>query len=130
MSRSQFGIALACSAGLLLGACAAHRVELQDVPSDTYAGHATADATGTWFTPCGTAPNGPRWWVTFTGASVQKAEQAKGSGLLTAGQRTFVRWSGARTDERHIGPGGPALLVRDILEVRAPGPDDCRAAAQ
>jgi hypothetical protein len=130
MPRCHFLVALACCVGLLSGACAAHRVELQDMPSETFAGHATADATSTWFTPCGTAPGAAKWWITFTGASVSQVERAKGSGLLAAGQRTFVRWSGARTDERHIGPGGPALLVRDILEVRAAGPDDCRGTAQ
>lgn len=129
MRRSFVVVAVVCCAGLVNVACAAHRVELQDVPSEAFVGHATADATGTWFAPCGSAPGAARLWVTFTGASVQQAEHAKASGLLTPGQPTFVRWNAARTDGRDIGPGGPALLVRDIVEVRAPRADDCPGAA-
>ena len=84
-----------------------------------------AAADGTWFTPCATAPGGAKWWVTFTGASVQQADGAKASGLLATGERAFARLSAARTDEQRVGPGGPALLVRDILEIRAARHDDC-----
>jgi hypothetical protein len=123
--RHSFLVVVCCFLGLVSGACAAHHLELQDLPSEPLAGHVTADAAGTWFTPCGSAPEAARWWVTLTGASVQQMERAKSSGLLAAGGRTFVRWSAARTDGRHIGPGGPALLVRDITEVRAAGANDC-----
>jgi hypothetical protein len=94
-----------------------------------FSGHVTTSESGTWFTPCGSAPESAKWWVTYTGTSLEQAARAKASGLLGT-DRTFVRWSAARTDERRIGPGGPALLVRDIVEVRAPRADDCSVTAQ
>lgn len=97
MSGVHSFVAFVCGVGLVSGVRAAHEVQLQDMPSETFAGHATADATGTWFTPCVTAPDAAKWWITLTGASVQQAERAKGS---------------------HC-----------ILEVRTPGPDDCRGTA-
>ena len=67
-----------------------------------------------------------KFWVTFTGASVQQAESAKTSKFFTPdGGPTFVRWRASRTDGGQVGPGGPALLVREILESRVPRADDC-----
>jgi hypothetical protein len=48
-------------------------------------------------------------------------------GLLAMNERAFGHWRAFRTDERLVGPGGPALLVRDIFEIRAPREDDCRS---
>lgn len=121
---------LLCVALLVFcAACAAHQADVQSLPSETFSGHVTTSESGAWFTPCGSAPESPKWWVTYIGTSVEQAARAKASGLLGS-ERTFVRWSAARTDERRVGPGGPALLVRDILEVRAPRADDCTGIAQ
>ena len=118
----------ACAA-LLLGACAASTMDTQQLPVEIFSGHVTAGPTGVWFTPCAAAADSVKWWVTFTGESVQQAERAKASGLMASGERTFVRWRASRTDERHAGPGGPSLLVREILDIRAPRTDDCARGA-
>ena len=113
---------------MLAGACAGRPGDTTSLPVEPFAGHVTMTPTGTWFVPCGAAEGAPRWWVTWVDASVRQAEDAKESGLLAMNERAFVRWRASRTDERLVGPGGPALLVRDIFEIRAPGPNDCAAA--
>jgi len=107
---------------LLAGACASHRPDVPQLTVETFSGHVTTNPEGTWFTPCGSA-DAP-WWVTYVDASVRQAQEAKTAGLL-AGKRTFVRWRASRTDGRLAGPGGPALLVRDIFEVRGATSNDC-----
>lgn len=121
---------LLVAAGVLCGACAAHRVDTSRLSEEAFSGHVTTSTSGTWFTPCGPASDSPKLWVTFTGASVQQAQSARASALLSPdGGPTFVRWRASRTDEAHAGPGGPALLVREILETRAPRADDCTGPA-
>lgn len=115
------GVALLIGAGF---GCAAHQSP-QTTPSEVFAGHIAVTPNGAWFTPCGD-PATSKWWVTFTEVSVAQAERAKGGGLLGAAP-TFVRWRAVRTNESQVGPGGPALLVREILEVRAPAANDCAA---
>ena len=122
LPRYPFLAAAACVL-VLTAACASHQMSAQKTPAETFAGHVTTSADGTWFTRCG--DTGSKWWVTFTEASVEQAQRAKAAGLLGS-EPTFVRWKAARTDERQVGPGGPALLVREIDEVRASRPDDCR----
>jgi hypothetical protein len=109
---------------LLTWACATHRADVAQLPIETFSGHVTMTPKGTWFTPCGSAGTA-RWWVTYVDAAVAQAENAKASGRLTSGERLFVRWRASRTDERLAGPGGPALLVRDIFELRAARSADC-----
>jgi len=104
--------------------CAARQVEPSQLPVEPFSGHVTTTAEGSWFTPCGSADS-VRWWVTYVDASVRQSGEAKKKGLLATGQRTFVRWRASRTDERLVGPGGPALLVRDIFEIRAAKSNDC-----
>jgi hypothetical protein len=110
---------------ILSGACAARQGELPPLAVEPFSGHVTTTPDGTWFVPCGSAAGSQRWWVTFVDASVRQAADAKKAGFLTINQRTFVRWRASRTDERLTGPGGPALLVRDIFEIRAPSANDC-----
>jgi hypothetical protein len=121
--RRSLLIALAIPATVLAGACAAHQSEVQTTPAEVFAGHVTVTADGAWFTRCGDT-TGSKWWVTFTEAAVAQADRAKASGLL-ASPPTFVRWTAVRTDGKQVGPGGPALLVREILDVRAPAATDC-----
>ena len=127
ISRSLLVIRLIClcSAAVLAAACSARQGEIPKLTVEPLAGHVTTTATGTWFVPCGAAEGASRWWVTYVDASVRQAEQARKEGLLALNQRTFVRWRASRTDEKLVGPGGPALLVRDIFEIRAPKPGDC-----
>jgi hypothetical protein len=115
---------LALSAAL--AACAAGRsgTSISDLPSREFVGHLATIERAYWFHPCGEAA-GTRWWVTFTEASVDALERARAAGLVRPGSRAFVRWRAAMTDERVVGPGGPALLVRDILELRAEAAGDC-----
>jgi invasion protein IalB len=116
--------AAVCAVTLIAG-CAAHEVNTQKTPAEPFSGHVSVSADGgAWFTRCGDAA-GSKLWVTFTEKSVEQAQRAKAAGLLGS-DPTFVRWMASRTDGRQVGPGGPALLVRDIAEVRAPRADDCR----
>lgn len=108
----------------ILGACATRQLEPMNLPVEAFAGHAVTTSEGTWFTPCGSDPS-TRWWVTYVDRAVRQAADAKTAGLLADNGRTFVRWRASRTDEKLVGPGGPALLVRDIFEVRAPSSSDC-----
>ena len=109
---------------VIFAGCATRQVEPMDLPVEPFAGHVVTTPEGTWFTPCGSDPS-TRWWVTYVDRAVAQAADAKTAGLLGEKQRTFVRWRASRTDERLVGPGGPALLVRDIFEVRPPSPTDC-----
>ena len=120
MTRS-LAVLITCS--LALG-CAATQADVASMPTEPFSGHVVRTANGTWFTPCGSAES-VRWWVTYVDASVRQANAAQTSGLLPLDQRAFVRWRASRTDDRLVGPGGPALLVRDIFEIRAPRPNDC-----
>lgn len=110
---------------IFAGACVARQTDVAQLPVEPFSGHVTTTPTGTWFVPCGSPDDSSRWWVTYVDASVQQAKAAKGKGLLAIDQRTFVRWRASRTDGRLVGPGGPALLVRDIFEIRASTTDDC-----
>ena len=117
-------IAPLCSLVILTAACAARDAGLMSLPVEPFTGHVTTTATGSWFVACGSS-EGSRWWVTFVDASVRQAEEARNKGLLATGQRAFVRWRASRTDDKVVGPGGPALLVRDIFEIRPAKPGDC-----
>lgn len=125
MNMIRNSLLVSCCSALLLGGCAAHQMDSQRLPVEMFSGHVTRSPTGVWFTPCASSDPSAKWWVTWTGTSVEQAERAKASGLMADGERAFVRWRASRTDERTVGPGGPALLVREILEIRAPRADDC-----
>lgn len=128
VSGSFVKICLALSLALICAGCAARQVDTSRLPVEAFVGHVLTTGDGSWFTPCGSA-EGVRWWVTYVDTAVRQAREAKATGLLTPGQRAFVRWRASRTDERLVGPGGPALLVRDIFEIRAPTADDCERKA-
>ena len=117
----RLAVLLACS--LAIG-CATTQADIPSLPIEPFSGHVITTANGTWFTPCGSSDS-VRWWVTYVDASVRQANDAKKNGLLALDERAFVRWRASRTDDRLVGPGGPALLVRDIFEIRAPKPNDC-----
>jgi hypothetical protein len=114
---------------LIAGACVTHRTSLDDLPSRELTGHYTTDDGGSWFRSCGSGPEEPSWWVTFTGRSVARADRARASGDLVPGVRYFVRWNAAVTTGGEVGPQGegvPALLVRELIELRPAADDDCR----
>lgn len=124
-------LALVC-ASLALPACAARQVTSMDAllaqPAREYRGHYDI-ASGSWFTPCGAPAADGAWWVTVTGRSATQADEARRAGRLTAAAPVFVRWLGVETLGGEVGPRGPgkpALLVREIVELRARTPDDCR----
>lgn len=102
--------------------CAA-RTQPGDLPAREFVGHLSAGNNGFWFRECGRAA-GERWWVTFTGASIPEFADIRAE--LEAGRSQYVRLNAAMTDERHVGPGGPALLVRRILEARPEAASDCQ----
>ncbi len=95
-------------------------------------GHYTAGPEGSWFVPCGAAAEAPPQWVTLTGVSVTQVERARAEGRADAGQRLFVRWRAAVTTGGEVGPRGPgqpALLVREVLELSPAADDDCARSA-
>ena len=106
---------------LSLAGCSA-RTSPADLPARDLAGHLSTAGNGVWFRPCGASAD-TRWWVTFTGASVAEFSELRPA--LSPGQPRYVRLNAAITDERHVGPGGPALLVRRIVESRLESPPDC-----
>ena len=110
---------------VLLGGCAGRQGDTASLPVEPFSGHVLTAPDGTWFVPCGAAEGAARWWVTWVDASVRQAEDARKAGLLAINERAFVRWRASRTDDRLVGPGGPALLVRDIFEIRVPSARDC-----
>lgn len=107
--------------------CAARQSGPAELPAEEFAGHVTSTEQGNWFEPCAEIAGSRRLWVTYTDKSVKQIQEARVAGLMVAGERYFVRWSAAVTDERQVGPGGPALLVRTIAEVRPAAAADCPA---
>jgi hypothetical protein len=116
------GPALAAALFLLTG-CAARAPDPAELPAQEFAGHLTIAEGEYWFEPC--SRRGERWWVTLTDRSIDQVRSALADGRIADGGRAFVRWMAALTDERLIGPGGPALLTREVLELRRPGDADC-----
>jgi hypothetical protein len=119
---------LAAVAGL--AGCAAHRASLDDLPVQEYAGHFTAAPGASWFQRCGAPAADSAWWVTVTDRAVAQVDSARAASGVAPGQRSFVRWRAARTEGGEVGPrgpGSPALLVRELLELRPAAPGDCPA---
>ena len=112
---------------ILLSGCAARTTGAAALPDREFAGHLLTMDKGNWFRPCESESYRSLLWVTFTDASVGQIEAVRSDGIAVAGDTAFVRWRAALTDERMVGPGGPALLVRHIVEVRPAGKDDCLA---
>jgi hypothetical protein len=126
--RRNLVVVLWAAVGLFLGGCATNKMPLSDLPAQELAGHYVSGTGESWFTPCGAAPADGSWWVTLTGQAVERIEQARAAGQLVPGQRYFVRWRAAVTTDGQIGPRGPglpALLVREVLELRAASDNDC-----
>jgi hypothetical protein len=116
--RTFLAVAVLCTVG-----CSARGPELSELPVQEFAGHLTATADAYWFRPCTAAEE--RWWVTLTDRSVGQVRAALDEGRINRSSPAFVRWRAALTDERVVGPGGPALLVREVLEIRSAGAADC-----
>ena len=131
-TRRSVLIGVWLAAGLTLGGCATQKGSLADLPATEFAGHYTSGSGESWFRPCGAAPTDRAWWVTFTGDSVAQADKARAAGQLAPGKSSFVRFRAAVTTGGEVGPQGPgvaALLVRDVLELRAPSENDCATVA-
>lgn len=118
-------------AAVVLGTagCAARQSSLDVLNAQApveYRGHYTRDDAGSWFRPCGSAASDSAWWVTVTDTAVGQLERARQAGRFVEGRPSFVRWRAVLTRGGEVGPrGATALLVREILVVRAPSPDDC-----
>lgn len=92
---------------------------------EEYRGHYIT-ASGSWFRPCGAAATDSSWWVTITGAAVAQVDSARRAKPITPATRLFVQWRGVATRSGVVGPpGGTALLVRELLSLRAPSDGDC-----
>lgn len=121
-------IATLIAVGFILAGCATQKGSLADLPVKEFAGHFTSSPSESWFRPCGAAPGDRSWWVTFTERSVAQADEARAAGRLVGGKSYYVRWRAAVTTGGEVGPQGPgvpALLVRELLELREAGADDC-----
>jgi hypothetical protein len=111
-----------------LCACAGRDPSLDDQPSREFAGHYSAAEGGSWFRPCDISPTEAAGWVTFTGRSVEQMQAERAAGHFTDGPSYFVRWRASVTYDGEVGPRGPgkpALLVRELLELRPASDDDC-----
>lgn len=114
----------------LLGttACTSRHLDLGQLPTRDVTGHYTGSRGQSWFRPCGLAPSDSAWWVTFTDRAVIQRDSLRRAGALPDGERRFVRWLAAVTESGRVGPrgpGAPALLVREIIDVRPPTAGDC-----
>ena len=109
---------------LFANGCAARQPSATDLPSQPFTGILTTSGNGYWFRRC-EAPAESAWWVTFVDRAVSQLEQARERGDVATDRRIYVRWLAALTDERLVGPGGPALLVREIQELRPATAADC-----
>lgn len=113
---------------LLLAGCAMHGTSLATLPAEEWRGHYAASDKASWFRPCGAVASDSSWWVTITGDAVEQMSRARLSGQFRQGVEYFVRWNAAKTTSGEVGPRGPgkpALLVRNVLELRAASDSDC-----
>ncbi len=127
-ARAFTVVRLAAVAGLLAG-CAQSGNDWTHLPVQDMAGHYRKDASGSWFTPCASAPGAAPMWATLTGAAVSQYRPP----AADAAARQFVRWRASVTTDGAVGPrgpGAPALMVRELIEQRAAGTADCETAAQ
>lgn len=122
MSRRRFALAVLV---LLLAGCAGRHQDLDALPSIELAGTFTKGDKASWLAPCGAKPDDAKVWITFTGAAVDHAEQARADGRLVPDRPVFLRVKGVRTDT--VGPDGNGFLVREIVELRPPAAGDCGA---
>lgn len=121
----------AAALGLVLSvagsACARYQSGIDDLPVAEFTGHFTVSDRSSWFVPCAASDSTPAsHWVTLVGDAVGQVRAARAAGQLTDGEPSVVRWWASVTDERHAGPGGPALLVRRVVEIRPASAADCR----
>lgn len=129
----MFRFPTAASLGLTLSvagtglACAGYQSGIDELPPFEFTGHFTVSERSSWFVPCEASESTPaRYWVTLVGDAVGQVQAARAAGQLTDGEPSVVRWWASVTDERHVGPGGPALLVRRVMEIRPARAADCR----
>jgi len=110
--------------------CATQSKSLSDLPTQEFTGYYTSAPDQSWFHASESADGTARMWVTFTGQAVAQVEHARTAGQFLPGHRYFVRWRAAVTTSGEVGPqgpGSPALLVRELLELRpAPASDDSK----
>jgi hypothetical protein len=118
---------LLAGGAVVVGAACAGRRSLDELPTQLFVGHYSGVGGGSWFRRCGAEPSDSAWWVTFTGVAVEQRDSLRREGEFPDAS-LFVRWRAAMTEGGEVGPRGPgvpALLVRDIIEVRDSAPGDC-----
>ncbi len=115
-----------------LAGCAAGRPSLAALPVREYRGQYTSASSASWFRPCGATRADSAWWVSLEGRADRQLDRARASQGLAPGTPVYVRWCAARSDGSALDlgprPGAPALLVREVLEVRPATPDACAGA--
>lgn len=130
-SRSLSVLSGVAAVVLSIAGCALRQTSLDVLNAQApveYRGHYTRGDAGSWFRPCGSAASDSAWWATVTDTAVGQIERARQTGRFVEGSPSFVHWRAVLTRGGEVGPrGATALLVREILVVRAPSPDDCVA---
>lgn len=126
-------LALLVAATAMAGACASAPSSLERLAMqapEEFRGHYTVGPEGSWFRPCGAAAGDSAWWATITGDAVGQVADARRDGHLVEGRPAYAHWRAVLTRGGEVGPrgpGAPALLVREVLAMRAARPDDCAA---
>lgn len=103
---------------------------MESLPVRELRGHFTSGPGASWFRPCGATAADAAWWVTVTDRAVGQVAAARDERRLRDGIEVYVRWRAAVTTGGEVGPrgeGAPALLVREVLELRTAGAEDCAA---
>jgi hypothetical protein len=108
---------------LLAAGCAGTHQDVDTLPSIELAGTFTQAEGASWLEPCGAPPDDPKVWITFTGGAVEQAERATSDGRLAPNRPVFLRVKGVRSSS--VGPNGNGFLVREIVELRPAGAQDC-----
>jgi hypothetical protein len=122
MSRRHFLPVVLVLVQLLAG-CAGSHQDIDALPSIELAGTFTKGEGASWLVPCGAKADDAKVWITFTGAAVDQAEQARADGRLAPDRPVFLRAKGVRTNS--VGPNGNGFLVREVVELRQVGAQDC-----
>jgi hypothetical protein len=117
-------------AGLIMIGCTTHRAPLTERRIEAYSGHYVPGPKDSWFRPCSTTEEPPKWWVTLRGRAAGQFDQLRAEHRVEDGQSYFVTWNGVLTTRSDVGSSGsgPALLVEELLSFGLQQDNDCVSA--
>lgn len=135
MSYSRMGTTVVSlvTVTLIMSGCAGRMSAIEVLnsqPAQEYRGHYTVGPDGSWFQPCGVNSPDAALWVTVIDRAAAQVDTARRAGRLVDGRPSFVRWRAVFTSGGEVGPPGRgALLVREVLELRAHAATDCASGS-